>query len=88
MVAQDGSSECRTIEQGVEAASSQQEGRERFVIYVNTGLHKEPVAVKQSNLMLVADGIGKSIITGSENVAGGSTSCNSATYGENNVQHD
>ncbi|KAK9143249.1 hypothetical protein Syun_012649 [Stephania yunnanensis] len=78
VVAQDGSGNFKTIKEAVDAASS---GSGRFVIYVKAGTYKENVAVGTNvkNIMLVGDGIGKTIITGSKSVGGGATTFNSAT---------
>ncbi|KAK9068258.1 hypothetical protein SSX86_012369 [Deinandra increscens subsp. villosa] len=78
VVAQDGSGGYKTIGAAVAAAKS---GGGRYVIYVKAGTYNENVQIKSSNIMLVGDGIGKTIITGSKSVGGGSTSFGSATMG-------
>ncbi|KAK9143245.1 hypothetical protein Syun_012645 [Stephania yunnanensis] len=80
VVAKDGSGNFPTIKQAIDAASSRK-GSERFVIYVKAGVYSENVVVdkKVKNVMLVGDGKGKTIITGSRSVQGGSTTFNSAT---------
>ncbi|XP_050282091.1 pectinesterase 2-like isoform X1 [Quercus robur] len=78
VVAQDGSGNYKTIKEAISAASSQS-GSGRFVIYVKAGTYKENVEIKLKNIMLVGDGIGKTIVTGSKSVGGGSTTFNSAT---------
>lgn len=75
VVAQDGSGDYKTVKAAVAAAK----GSGRFVIYVKAGTYKENVEIKTKNVMLVGDGIGKTIITGSKSVGGGSTTFNSAT---------
>jgi pectinesterase len=52
------------------------------VIYVKAGTYKENVEIKLKNIMLVGDGIGKTIITGSKSVGGDATTFNSATLGK------
>ena len=49
------------------------------------GTYKENVEVvkNKKNLMIVGDGMDKTIITGSLNVVDGSTTFNSATLGKN-----
>lgn len=79
VVAQDGSGQYKTVAAGVAAAKS---GSGRFVIYVKAGTYNENVEITSKNIMLVGDGIGKTIITGSRSVGGGSTTFNSATVGE------
>lgn len=83
VVAQDGSGNYKTIKDAISAASKRS-GSGRYVIYVKAGTYKENVEVgsKLKNIMMVGDGIGKTIITGSKSVGGGSTTFNSATVGE------
>lgn len=80
VVAQDGSGDYRTIKEAVSAASKRS-GSGRYVIHVKAGTYKENVEIgsKLKNIMMVGDGIGKTIITGSRNVGGGSTTFKSAT---------
>ncbi|PON47276.1 Pectinesterase inhibitor domain containing protein [Parasponia andersonii] len=78
VVAQDGSGDYKTIKEAVTAAASRG-GNGRFVIHVKSGTYKENVEIKAKNVMLVGDGIGKTIVTGSKSVGGGSTTFNSAT---------
>ncbi|KAJ9556498.1 hypothetical protein OSB04_011112 [Centaurea solstitialis] len=79
VVAQDGSGNYKTIGAAVAAAKS---GGGRYVIYVKAGVYNEYVQIGSGlkNLMIIGDGIGKTIITGSKSVGGGSTSFNSATF--------
>lgn len=79
VVSQDGSGNYKTVSAAVQAAKS---GSGRFVIYVKAGTYNEHVEISQKNIMLVGDGIGKTIITGSRSVGGGSTTFNSATVGK------
>ncbi|XP_062174850.1 pectinesterase 2-like [Alnus glutinosa] len=78
VVAKDGSGNYKTIKEAVTAASKRS-GSGRYVIYVKAGTYKENVEIKLKNIMLVGDGIGKTIITGSKSVGGGATTFNSAT---------
>ncbi|KAI3701004.1 hypothetical protein L2E82_45646 [Cichorium intybus] len=78
VVAQDGSGNYGTIGDAIAAAKS---GSGRYVIYVKAGTYNEHVQIKSNKIMLVGDGIGKTIITGSKSVGGGSTSFSSATFG-------
>ncbi|CAL5331413.1 unnamed protein product [Camellia sinensis] len=77
VVAQDGSGNFKTIGQAVAAAAAKG-GSARFVIYVKAGVYNENVQIKVKNVMLIGDGIGKTI-TGSKSVGGGSTTFQSAT---------
>ncbi|XP_058086501.1 pectinesterase 2-like [Magnolia sinica] len=81
VVAKDGSGNFKTIKAAVDAASKRK-GSGRFVIYVKAGVYKENVVIgnNMDNIMFVGDGIGKTIVTGSKSVGGGSTTFDSATF--------
>lgn len=79
VVAQDGSGNYKTISEAVEAAGG---GGGRFVIYVKAGVYKENVQVKKSNIMIIGDGMGSTVVTGSRSANGGSTTFGSATFGK------
>jgi pectinesterase len=83
VVAQDGSGNVKTIKEAIVAASKRS-GSGRYVIYVKAGTYNENVEVGQKvkNVMVVGDGIGKTIVTGSKSVGGGTTTFKSATFGE------
>ncbi|VFQ87860.1 unnamed protein product [Cuscuta campestris] len=83
VVAQDGSGNYRTVGESVAAAAGRRPGGGRFVIYVKAGVYNENVEIgtKLKNIMLVGDGIGNTIITGSKSVGGGTTTFSSATVG-------
>lgn len=80
VVAKDGSGNYNTVNAAITAASKRS-GTGRYVIYVKQGTYSENVAItsKMTNIMLVGDGIGKTIITGSKSVGGGTTTFKSAT---------
>lgn len=80
VVAQDGSGNYKTISEAVAAAK----GGKRFVIYVKRGVYKENVEIKKTvkNIMLVGDGIDATIVTGSKNAKGGTTTFRTATFGK------
>ncbi len=82
VVAQDGSGQYKTIQAAVNAAKTGTNSR--WVIYVKAGTYSEQVTIGKSakNLMLYGDGAGLTILTGSKNVAGGSTTFLSATLGK------
>ncbi|CAI0383286.1 unnamed protein product [Linum tenue] len=86
VVAKDGSGTHRSIEEAVAAAAAARAGRHkhRLVIYVKAGVYEERVEIPRHlrNLMMVGDGIDRTIVTGSRNVPDGSTTYNSATFGE------
>ncbi|KAL3814934.1 hypothetical protein ACJIZ3_016202 [Penstemon smallii] len=78
VVAQDGSGNYRTVNEAV-AAAGRRSGSGRYVIHVKEGTYRENVNIASQNIMLLGDGIGKTIITGSRSVDGGSTTFKSAT---------
>lgn len=78
VVAQDGSGNYKTISEAING----RKGSGRFVIYVKAGTYEENIEIKVSNIMLIGDGIGKTIITGSKSVGGGTTTFKSATVGK------
>lgn len=82
VVSQDGSGDYETIQEAVTAASNRS-GTSRYIIYIKAGTYEENIQVPSSmeNIMFVGDGIGKTIVTGSKSVDGGSTTFNSATVG-------
>ncbi|OIW00949.1 hypothetical protein TanjilG_10027 [Lupinus angustifolius] len=79
VVAKDGSGKYKTVKEAIDGAP--QSSNDRYVIYVKKGTYNEQIVIKAKNIMLVGDGIGKTIITGSKSVAGGSTTLDSATVG-------
>ncbi|KAI3804232.1 hypothetical protein L1987_25622 [Smallanthus sonchifolius] len=80
VVAQDGTGNYKTIGEAI-AGAGKRGGRGRYVIYVKAGIYKENIDIgkKLKNVMLIGDGIGKTIITGSKSVGGGATTFKSAT---------
>lgn len=82
-VAQDGSGTHGTIQAAVNALAAMGHNRPaRAVIHVKSGVYHEKVEIGQKlhNVMLVGDGIDKTIVTGNRNVVQGSTTLNSATF--------
>lgn len=77
VVAKDGSGKYTTVKAAIDAAPKSSSGR--YVIYVKAGVYNEQVEINAKNIMLVGDGIGKTVITGSKSVGGGSTTFRSAT---------
>ncbi|XP_071718119.1 pectinesterase 2-like [Rutidosis leptorrhynchoides] len=80
VVAQDGSGDYKTIGAAI-AAASKKKGSGRYVIRIKAGVYKENIELgtKLKNIMLLGDGIGKTIITSSKSVRGGTTTFRSAT---------
>ncbi|CAA3001663.1 pectinesterase pectinesterase inhibitor 22 [Olea europaea subsp. europaea] len=79
IVALDGTGRYRSINQAVFDAPSY--SNRRYVIYVKKGVYKENIDMKKkkTNIMLVGDGIGATVITGSRNFMQGWTSFRTAT---------
>nr|GMD33158.1 probable pectinesterase/pectinesterase inhibitor 36 [Ipomoea batatas] len=83
VVAQDGSGNYKTINEAVSALSTMGNGGERrVVVYVKAGVYNERVEIERGmkNVMLVGDGMDRTIITGNRNVQDGSTTFGSATF--------
>ncbi|XP_038906560.1 pectinesterase [Benincasa hispida] len=82
VVAQDGSGDFRTISEAVTAAEDATKGCRRFVIYVKGGIYKENVVIKKGmkNVMMIGDGMDRTIVTAMKNVQDGSTTFQSATF--------
>ncbi|XP_031485029.1 pectinesterase-like [Nymphaea colorata] len=81
VVAQDGSGNYRTISEAIAAAPANDGSKGYYVINVKAGVYREYVTIPTTMkyIMIVGDGIGKTIITGNRNVVDGSTTFNSAT---------
>ncbi|XP_052181327.1 pectinesterase-like [Diospyros lotus] len=67
VVAQDGSGNFETIKEALEASVKRENDDEKFVIYIKAGIYEEYLVVSDDmkNVMLLGDGIGNTIITGS-----------------------
>lgn len=84
VVASDGSGDHKTIQSAVNAApATGSASAKRYVIYVKSGIYDEQVRIPRmaTNLMIVGDGAGRTVITGSRSVAltRGMTTFQSAT---------
>ncbi|VFQ59613.1 unnamed protein product [Cuscuta campestris] len=79
VVAKDGSGNFTTVGEALGAAPNS--SATRFVIYIKAGAYFENVEVekKKTNIMLVGDGIGKTLIKGNRSVVDGWTTFRSAT---------
>ncbi|XP_020593137.1 putative pectinesterase/pectinesterase inhibitor 22 [Phalaenopsis equestris] len=80
VVAADGTGRFRTVGEAVEDAPSH--SLRRYVIFVKRGVYKENVELKRkkSNIMLVGEGMGVTVITGSRNFMQGWTTFRTATF--------
>ncbi|XP_020104086.1 pectinesterase-like [Ananas comosus] len=86
VVAKDGSGDYWTISEAVAAAAARRkrgsDGARRFVIYVKEGVYDENVRVTYDvpNLVMIGDGVDRTVVTGSRSVGDGSTTYSSATF--------
>lgn len=83
-VNKDGSGNFTTINDAIAAAPNKSLSTEGyFMIYVSAGVYEENVSIdkKKMYLMMVGDGINKTIITGNRSVVDGWTTFKSATFG-------
>ncbi|XP_020231794.1 probable pectinesterase/pectinesterase inhibitor 41 [Cajanus cajan] len=81
-VSQDGSGNFTTISDAIAAAPNKSVSTDGyFLIYVTAGVYQENVSIdkKKTYLMMVGDGINKTIITGNRSVVDGWTTFSSAT---------
>ncbi|CAI9769522.1 unnamed protein product [Fraxinus pennsylvanica] len=79
IVALDGTGRYRSINQAILEAPSY--SNRRYVIYVKKGVYQEHIDLKKktTNIMLVGDGIGATVITGNRNFMQGWTTFRTAT---------
>lgn len=81
-VSKDGTGNFTTIGDAVAAAPNRTDnGSGYFVIYVASGVYEEYVSVGKNkvNLMMIGDGINRTVLTGNRSVVDGWTTFNSAT---------
>ncbi|ESW31821.1 hypothetical protein PHAVU_002G270900 [Phaseolus vulgaris] len=82
-VCKNGADGCyKTIQEAVNAAPDNGDGKKRFVILIKEGVYKETVRIPlaKRNVVFLGDGIGKTVITGDANVGlQAMTTYNSAT---------
>lgn len=84
VVAKDGSATHRSINEALAAVSRMGKSRShRVIIYIKAGVYNEKIEIDRDmkNIMLVGDGMDRTIITNSQNVPDGSTTYGSATFG-------
>ncbi|KAI4349684.1 hypothetical protein L6164_010244 [Bauhinia variegata] len=83
VVSQDGSGNFTTINAAIAAAPNNTDATDGyFLIYITEGVYQEYVSIdkKKTYLMLIGEGINRTIITGDRNVVDGFTTFNSATF--------
>ncbi|XP_058748405.1 probable pectinesterase/pectinesterase inhibitor 20 isoform X2 [Vicia villosa] len=83
VVSQDGSGNFSTINEAIAAAPNNTVASDGyFLIFITEGVYQEYVSIdkKKKYLMLVGEGINKTVITGNHNVVDGFTTFNSATF--------
>ncbi|KAJ4955151.1 hypothetical protein NE237_011934 [Protea cynaroides] len=83
VVAKDGSGNFHTIKAALDMAVRIRRGNNRFVIYVKRGVYWENIEIDPTmiNIMLVGEGMRKTIISGNRGVGGDITTFTSATFG-------
>ncbi|XP_004308463.1 PREDICTED: probable pectinesterase/pectinesterase inhibitor 36 [Fragaria vesca subsp. vesca] len=84
VVAKDGSGTHTTINHAVAALARMGDKRPpRAIIYVKSGVYNEKVEIggHMKNVMLVGDGMDRTVIIGSRSVVDGDTTLTSATFG-------
>ncbi|XP_047164243.1 probable pectinesterase/pectinesterase inhibitor 7 [Vigna umbellata] len=82
-VSKDGSGNFTTLHDAITAAPNKSSSTSGyFLIYVTAGVYEENVSIdkEKTYLMIVGDGINKTIITGNRSVVDGWTTFNSATF--------
>lgn len=81
-VAKDGSGEVKSIQEAVKRVPSR--SLRPFVIYIKEGEYEENVVVDKNkwNVVMVGDGMYKTIITGNKNFIDGTPTFSTATFGE------
>lgn len=88
VVNKDGSGNFTTINDAIQAAPNNTvAGNGYFQVFITEGVYEEYVSIPKNNkyLMMVGDGINRTIITGDHNVIDGFTTFNSATFGKQNT---
>lgn len=82
VVAADGSGHYRTITEAINEAPSY--SLRRYIIYVKKGVYRENIDMKRkkTNIMLVGDGIGQTVVTANRNFLQGWTTFRTATVGQ------
>ncbi|MED6171913.1 hypothetical protein PIB30_045309 [Stylosanthes scabra] len=83
VVSKDGSGNFTTINEAIKAAPNNSVSSDGyFLIFINEGVYEEYVSIdkKKKFLMLIGDGINRTVITGDHNVVDGFTTFNSATF--------
>lgn len=82
VVALDGSGHYRSITQAINESPNY--SNRRYIIYVKKGVYNENIDMKKkkTNIMLVGDGIGATIVSGNRNFMQGWTTFRTATIGK------
>ncbi|XP_021772834.1 putative pectinesterase/pectinesterase inhibitor 22 [Chenopodium quinoa] len=80
VVSTDGSGKYRSINEAIDDAPNH--SNRRYVIYVKKGVYNENIDMKKkkTNIMMIGDGIGNTVISGNRNFMQGWTTFRSATF--------
>lgn len=81
VAAKDGTGHFCTVGEALKEAASRQSNGGGIVVYVKAGVYDEYIEVWTSNLVLLGDGVGRTLITGNRSVRQGYTTFSSATFG-------
>lgn len=86
VVSPDGSGDYRSITQAIYEAPSH--SKRRYIIYVKKGVYHENIDMKKkkTNIMLIGDGMGATVVTGSRNFMQGWTTFRTPTVGKSIVK--
>lgn len=86
IVSQDGSDTFTTIGEAIAFAPNNSKPEDGyFIIYAKEGYYQEYVVVPKykKNILLIGDGINRTVISGHHSVVDGWTTFNSSTFGNN-----
>lgn len=82
VVATDGSGKYKTISEALKAVPDK--SKKSFVIYVKKGVYNENVRVEKSkwNVLMIGDGMNKTVVSGKLNFVDGTPTFSTATFGK------
>ncbi|KAH9292769.1 hypothetical protein KI387_042046, partial [Taxus chinensis] len=82
VVAQDGSGDCETITEALNAYRPVQGNDTYYVIYIKSGRYYETIVIGRNmkNVMMIGDGMGRTVVSGNRNVPEDLSLFSSATF--------